>query len=77
MKKPACQRKPEKLLYSRKDAAFALSLSLRTIDTMISNRLLVRRRFGHRVVIPAGDVERVAAEILRADMLDGAREVRR
>jgi hypothetical protein len=61
----------EKLLYRRKDVAHALSLSLRTVDTMISNRVFTTRRIGGCVVIPAQEVKRFAAHVLRCDMLDG------
>lgn len=73
-KRPARRPAPpvEKLLYSRKDAAFALSLSLRTIDTHIANQVLTTRRHGGRVLIPAADITRMAARILRCDMLEGS-----
>jgi excisionase family DNA binding protein len=60
----------EKLLYSRKDAAYALSLSLRTIDGLIANRVLQPRRHGGRVLIPAAEVKQYAARIVRCDILD-------
>lgn len=62
----------EKLLYSRKDAAYALSVSLRSVDTMISNKILTTRRFGGRVLIPAQDVRRVVQRVMRCDMLEGS-----
>lgn len=70
----AAQANPpvEKLLYSRKDVAYALSISLRSVDTMISNQVLVTRRFGGRVMIPAADVRRLAERIIRCDMLSGS-----
>lgn len=62
----------EKLLYSREDVAFALSISLRSVDTMIANQVLVTRRFGRRVMIAAADVKRIADRIIRCDMLEGS-----
>ncbi len=50
----------EKLLYSKADAAYALSLSKRSIDYLISGRKLETRRIGSRVMIPAESVRRFA-----------------
>jgi len=69
---PTKRREPavvEKLFYRRKDAAYALSLSLRSIDRMIGDRVFVTRRIGSSVVIPATDIKRFAAQVLRSDML--------
>ncbi|HZL29176.1 MAG TPA: hypothetical protein VFC39_21810 [Acidobacteriaceae bacterium] len=60
-----------KLMYSREDVSYALSLSLSTIDKLIANRILQPRRFGRRVLIPAAQVKRVADTIATSDMLDG------
>ncbi len=68
-KKPA--QKVDKLLYRRQEAAYALGLSVRSIDAMLADKRLTGRRFGRCVVIPAADVQRVAATILRSDMLQG------
>jgi excisionase family DNA binding protein len=68
--KPARQT-VEKLLYRRQEAAFALGLSVRSIDAMIADRRLTTRRFGRCIVIPASDVRRVAETILDHDMLQG------
>lgn len=38
---------------------------------MIADQRLTTRRFGHRVLIPAGEVKRVAETILKSDMLQG------
>jgi excisionase family DNA binding protein len=59
----------EKFFYSRKEAASALAISVRTIDYLISDQKLRTRRIGRRVVIPAEDVKRLAAEIMRSDLL--------
>ena len=61
----------EKLFYRRAEAAYALGLALRSIDYMISDQRLTTRRFGRSVLIPAADVRRAAAEILRSDMVQG------
>jgi excisionase family DNA binding protein len=52
----------EKLLYSREDAAEALSLCVRSIDYLIETGELSKRRIGGRVLIPAKDVRRYASE---------------
>ena len=52
--------KVEKLLYSRKDAAFALSLSMRSIDYLIAGKQLLTRRIGNRILIPADEIRRFA-----------------
>lgn len=40
-----------KLLYSRKEAAQLLSLSLRSVDQLISSRKLQTRNIGKRVLV--------------------------
>jgi len=52
--------KIEKLLYSKLDAAEALSLSVRSIDYLITTQRLPMRRVGGKVMIPAGAVRRFA-----------------
>ena len=59
----------EKFFCSRKEAASALAVSVRKIDYLISEQKLRTRRIGRRVVIPAEDVKRLAAEIMRSDLL--------
>jgi excisionase family DNA binding protein len=59
----------EKFFYGRHEAASALAVSLRKIDYLISDQKLRTRRIGRRVVIPSEDVKRLAAEIMRSDML--------
>jgi excisionase family DNA binding protein len=41
-----------KLLYSKREAAQMLNVSLRTIDNLIAFKELVVRRIGRRVLIP-------------------------
>jgi hypothetical protein len=50
----------EKLLYSRADAAIALSISIRSVDYLISEGKLTVRRIGRKTLIPVGDVRRFA-----------------
>ncbi len=52
----------EKLLYSRRDAAEALSLSVRSVDYLITTRRLPMRRIGGKILIPAHAVRRFARE---------------
>jgi hypothetical protein len=52
----------ERLLYSRKDAAKALSISLRSIDYLVSNKKLKTRRLASRVLIPRSELLRLARE---------------
>jgi len=47
-----------KLLCSKKEAADALGISLRTVDNLIGRKELAVRRVGRRVLIPAVEVER-------------------
>jgi len=41
-----------KLLYSRKDASFALSISIRSLDIAIANGQIAIRKIGKRVMVP-------------------------
>jgi hypothetical protein len=52
----------EKLLYSRREAAQALSLSIRSVDYLITTGRLASRRIGSKVLIPAGAIRRFARE---------------
>jgi hypothetical protein len=52
----------EKLLYSRRDTAEALSLSIRSIDYLITTGRLSTRRVGGKILIPASAVRRFARE---------------
>ena len=47
-----------KLLYTRHDAADALSISLRQVDYLIANKKLNTRRIGRSVRIPHADLVR-------------------
>jgi len=59
----------EKLLYSRQDAAVALSVSLRSIDYLISDGKLTARRIGRKTLIPVTEIRRFA----RGDHPEGIR----
>ena len=48
------------LLYTKRDAAKLLSLSLRTIDNLIWRKELKAKRIGRRVLIPAAELRRIA-----------------
>ena len=55
-------RSVEKLLYSRRDTAEALSLSIRSIDYLITTGRLPARRVGGKILIPASAIRRFARE---------------
>ena len=57
----------QKLLYSREEAAFALGISTREIDRLISGRDLSTRPYKRRRLIPAEDVLRVRDAILNTN----------
>lgn len=52
----------EKLLYTRQDAAYVLSISIRSLDYLVANKQLVVRRIGSRVLIPMGELRRLSRE---------------
>jgi len=43
--------RPERLLFTRNDAAYALSVSVRTIDNLIADKELPCVKIGRRVLI--------------------------
>jgi excisionase family DNA binding protein len=49
-----------KLLYSKKQAAELLSVSLRTLDRLIATKRLVVRRIGKRVLVSREALEELA-----------------
>lgn len=51
---------PEVLLYSRKLAAAALSISVRSLDYLIERGELPIRRIGKKVLVPVADLRRFA-----------------
>jgi len=56
-------RPEDKLLLSRQEAAVLLSISQRSLDYLIANKVLRVRRIGSRVLIPVQDLQR----FVRAD----------
>jgi hypothetical protein len=53
--------KTERLLYPRKDAAFALGISIRSLDYLIAGKQLDTRRIGKKVLVPRGALVRFAS----------------
>ena len=51
----------KKLLYDRKSAAYALSVSLRSLDYLIANKQIKVRRIGVKVLIHVNELKRFAA----------------
>jgi excisionase family DNA binding protein len=54
-----CNSQPAKLAYSKKEAAVATSLSLRTIQYLITQGVLRVRKIGKRVIIPSRELVRL------------------
>ena len=50
----------EKILYDRKSAAYALSLSIRSVDYYIANKKLPFIKKGRKVMIPAAALKKFA-----------------
>ena len=50
----------QKLFLSRREAAVAIGLSLRTIDTLVATKQLLVKRVGRRVLIPIAEIEKFA-----------------
>jgi hypothetical protein len=59
---PQLLPKPEvqRLLHPRKEAAWMLAMSVRSLDYLIANKQLATRRIGGRVMIPHGELVRFA-----------------
>lgn len=55
-----------KLLYTRKDAADMLSISVSSLDTMIGRGMLRAIRKGRRVLIHKTELERIARQNIPA-----------
>ena len=51
----------EKFLFSREEAAFALGLSIRSIDYLVADRRLDHRKNSGRILIPRESLRRYAA----------------
>jgi excisionase family DNA binding protein len=50
----------EKVLYTKREAAQLLSISLRSVDYLIFNRQLPARRIGRRVLVHRDSIEQFA-----------------
>lgn len=61
-----------KLLYTRRDASVALSLSMRSIDYLIESGKLASRKIGARVLVPVEEVERVARQGVGGSVMKAA-----
>jgi len=51
---------PTKILYDRKSAAYALSISVRALDYLIANKQLATRKLGKKIMVPHGELSRFA-----------------
>jgi hypothetical protein len=51
----------EKMLYDRKSAAYALSVSVRTVDYALAKREFETRKIGRKTLITAASLKRYAA----------------
>jgi hypothetical protein len=51
----------EKILYDRKSAAYALSISVRAVDYALARGEFETRKFGRKRLITAGSLKRYAA----------------
>jgi len=61
MPSPSSTQLPqEKILLTKRDVAFALSVSLRTVDNLMAAGELVTRRVGRRRLIPRSALEQFA-----------------
>jgi excisionase family DNA binding protein len=49
-----------RLLYTRKEAAYQLSISVRSLDYLITSKEIGTRRIGQRVLIPHSELVRYA-----------------
>jgi excisionase family DNA binding protein len=50
----------ERILHSKREAAQALGLSVRTVECLIARRELIARRVGKRVLISSVELQRFA-----------------
>jgi hypothetical protein len=48
----------QKMLYDRKSAAFALSISTRSLDYLIANKQLATRKLGKKIMVSASELAR-------------------
>lgn len=64
---------PDRILYSRKDAAECLSISVRSLDYLIEGGQLSTRRIGKKVLVPAAELKKFARSDHPQSIRDGAR----
>lgn len=57
-----------KVLFSRKEAAAALAVSVSTLDVMIERGMVRSARFGRRVLVHRDEIERAGRKIAQGDM---------
>jgi excisionase family DNA binding protein len=50
----------DKILISKKEAAAALGVSLRTVENLIASKQLEARRIGRRRLVPRASLEKLA-----------------
>jgi hypothetical protein len=55
-----CRTSSTRLLYSRREASYQLSISVRSLDYLISTRQIAVRRNGKRILVPHGELVRYA-----------------
>jgi hypothetical protein len=55
-----CRTNNTRLLYSRREAAYQLSISVRSLDYLIATREIAVRRNGKRILVPHGELVRYA-----------------
>jgi excisionase family DNA binding protein len=65
----------EKILVSKKEAAAALGISLRTVENLIARKELDARRIGRRRLVPKASLEKLARRDVPSPALEAA-EVR-
>lgn len=68
----ALARQHERLLYPRKDAAFQLGISVRSLDYLISNRKLTFQKIGKRVLIHHKELVTFAAKNHHSPVMDAS-----
>lgn len=49
-----------KILYSRKEASWAIGLSLRSLDALVASGQIKTRKMGRRIMVPAAALEKFA-----------------
>jgi hypothetical protein len=55
-----CRTSTTRLLYSRKEASYQLSISTRSLDYLIATKQILVRRNGSRILVPHSELIRYA-----------------